>query len=127
MMIGRAPVVALPSGVVVVTTEWIGANAPDVILGLVVGVAPHSTSPFKEGLRSLFDGHGVDDSVRVRLMMRSRAEAIERMAANARDIGADAVLGMRFDHRQVTDGWAEVCAYGTAVRTVRTVGAVRHR
>jgi uncharacterized protein YbjQ (UPF0145 family) len=39
-------------------------------------------------------------------------------AANRR--GANAVVGMRFDNRDVTPPWREVCAYGTAVLVVST-------
>jgi uncharacterized protein YbjQ (UPF0145 family) len=37
------------------------------------------------------------------------------MRLAALDLGANAVIAMRFDHRQVTDTTNEVCAYGTAV------------
>ena len=41
------------------------------------------------------------------------------MAAEALRRGADAVIGMKFDNRPITDSWTEICAYGTAVRLVR--------
>jgi uncharacterized protein YbjQ (UPF0145 family) len=33
---------------------------------------------------------------------------------------SNAVVGMRFDHRELTNPWTEVCAYGTAVFVVAT-------
>jgi len=111
-------VAGMRSGIVVVTTEWIAGYDVESILGAVVGVAPHSVSPFKEGLRSLADGAGISDAERAELMRRCREEAIERMAYHARQLGANAVVAMRMDHRQVTETWNEICAYGTAVHAV---------
>ena len=37
------------------------------------------------------------------------------MVVAAERRGANAIIGMRFDHRGVTSAWNEVCAYGTAV------------
>jgi uncharacterized protein YbjQ (UPF0145 family) len=110
------------SGVVVTTTEGVAGYEVESLLGAVVGVAPHSISPYAEGLRSLADGHSVSETERVDVMRRSREEAIERMAYQARQLGANAVVAMRMDHRKVTETWNEICAYGTAVRVVR-VGA----
>jgi hypothetical protein len=45
-----------------------------------------------------------------------RQEAVEQMVEAARRRGANAVLGMRFDNREISSYWAEICAYGTAVR-----------
>jgi uncharacterized protein YbjQ (UPF0145 family) len=48
-------------------------------------------------------------------LTRWREEAVERMAQIAQKRGANAVVGMRFDHREITSSWVEICAYGTAV------------
>jgi len=111
-------VAGMRSGIVVVTTEWIAGYDVESILGAVVGVAPHSVSPYREGLKSLADGHGISDAERAELMRRCREEAIEGMAYHARQLGANAVVAMRMDHRQVTESWNEICAYGTAVHAV---------
>lgn len=44
----------------------------------------------------------------------SRTEAIARLSANAQAMGANAILGMRFDTSELNETWTEVCAYGTA-------------
>ena len=49
------------------------------------------------------------------LLARWRQDAVTDMAASARRKGANAVVGMRFDHRDISQGWVEICAYGTAV------------
>lgn len=105
-------------GVVVVTTDGIPGYRVATILGAVVGVASHSMSPFQEGLKSVDTGKSISAAERVELMRRSRQEAIDVLAWHAHQLGANAVVAMRFDHRQVTDTWTEICAYGTAVQVV---------
>jgi uncharacterized protein YbjQ (UPF0145 family) len=108
----------LRQGVVVVTTDWIAGYDIAATVGEVMGVAAHSNVAYLEGLKSLADGSSATLAQRISLMQRSREEAVERMAAQARQLGANAVIAMRFDHRQVTDKWNEICAYGTAVHAV---------
>jgi uncharacterized protein YbjQ (UPF0145 family) len=49
----------------------------------------------------------------------SRQEVMERMVTEARTKGADAVIAFRFDTSEMGTNWTEICAYGTAVKTVR--------
>ena len=49
------------------------------------------------------------------LMNRAREEAIERMKQEAEALGANAVLNVRFATSTITQGAAELLAYGTAV------------
>ena len=51
-----------------------------------------------------------------KLLAESREQAIDRMVAEARARGADAVVGMRFTSSEISSGAAEFVAYGTAVR-----------
>ncbi|HTF37540.1 MAG TPA: heavy metal-binding domain-containing protein, partial [Blastocatellia bacterium] len=44
-----------------------------------------------------------------------RAEAFEIMVQHASEIGANAVIGMRYDANEIMNGVTEVLAYGTAV------------
>jgi uncharacterized protein YbjQ (UPF0145 family) len=48
----------------------------------------------------------------------ARRTALERLIAHAQQLGGNAVLGVRFDSSDISDGMAEVIAYGTAA-TVR--------
>jgi len=50
------------------------------------------------------------------LMSDAREQAIERMIADADDLGADAVVGVRFMTASVMKGASEILAFGTAVR-----------
>jgi uncharacterized protein YbjQ (UPF0145 family) len=73
--------------------------------------------------RAAFPGAGVEPNslggelrTMTHLLEASRETAIERMVEHARTLGADAVVGVRFDSAALADGWAEICAYGTAVK-----------
>lgn len=84
-------------------------------LGLVQGStvrAKHVGRDLMAGLKNVFGGElkGYTE-----LLQESREEAIERMQQQAREIGANAVLNVRFSTSSVAQGAAEIFAYGTAV------------
>ena len=103
-------------GVLVVTMNDLPGYRLRAILGEVVGVTARPQNRFTEGIRSL---DGSLSQVGEQFLMAGRREAVERMAFNARTMGANAVVAMRFDHRVVSDSWVEICAYGTAVIAAR--------
>jgi uncharacterized protein YbjQ (UPF0145 family) len=96
----------------VVTTEGVPGYEVRAVLGEVVGVTARSFNPYVEGVKSL---NGRLNPQLVRLLAQIRQEAVAHMAEAAKRRGANAIIGMRFDHRGVTGAWNEVCAYGTAV------------
>lgn len=96
----------------VVTTEGIPGFEVRAVMGEVVGVTARSFNPFVEGVKSL---NGRLNPQLVRLLAQIRQEAVAHMVEAAKRRGANAIIGMRFDHRGVTSAWNEVCAYGTAV------------
>ena len=49
------------------------------------------------------------------LAERAREEVYELMVEHAQQMGANAILAMRYDANEITDGITEVLAYGTAV------------
>jgi uncharacterized protein YbjQ (UPF0145 family) len=49
------------------------------------------------------------------LCEKTRAEAFDMMVAHAAQLGANAVIGIRYDANEVMDGVTEVLCYGTAV------------
>jgi uncharacterized protein YbjQ (UPF0145 family) len=99
----------------VVTTESIPGYQVHAVIGEVVGVTARSFNPYIEGVKSL--GGKLNPQL-LRLLAQIRQEAIAHMAAAAERRGANAVVGMRFDNRDVTPPWREICAYGTAVLVV---------
>ena len=50
------------------------------------------------------------------LMDETRRIATDRMIQDAERLGADAVIGMRYSSAEITQGAAEILAYGTAVK-----------
>lgn len=51
-----------------------------------------------------------------RLQARAREQAIDRMVIDAEELGADAIVNVRFTTAMVMQGAAEILAYGTAVK-----------
>jgi uncharacterized protein YbjQ (UPF0145 family) len=99
----------------VVTTEGIPGYEVRAVIGEVVGVTARTFNPFIEGVKSL---NGRLNPQLLRLLAQIRQEAVAHMVDAAKRRGANAIIGMRFDHRGVTSAWNEVCAYGTAVLVV---------
>src|SRR4051812_41907486 len=87
-------------------------------LGVVRGLTVRSRSVIGQigaGLQSLFGGN---ISLYVELAEKARAEAFDIMEQHAEALGANAIIGMRYDANEITDGITEVLAYGTAVEVV---------
>ena len=83
--------------------------------GLVQGStirAKHFGRDFAAGLKNIVGGElkGYTE-----LLQESRAEATNRMVAQARDLGANAIVNVRFTTSSVAQGASEILAYGTAV------------
>lgn len=84
-------------------------------LGLVQGSsvrAKHMGKDIMAGLRNMVGG---EMKAYTELLNESREQAIERMQEQARQLGANAVLNIRFSTSSVAAGAAEIFAYGTAV------------
>ncbi len=83
--------------------------------GLVQGNtirAKHVGRDIAAGLKNLVGGELTGYT---ELLTESRRQALERMIAQAQQLGANAVLNVRFTTSAVTQGAAELYAYGTAV------------
>lgn len=100
---------------IVVTTESIAGKRVVRTLGLVRGNtirARHVGRDITAALRNLVGG---EVSEYTKLFGESREQALDRMVADARDLGANAVVNVRFSTSEVMSGAAELMAYGTAV------------
>ncbi len=85
-------------------------------LGLVRGVTVRSRSVLGNlagGIQSVFGGKL---SIYVDLAEQARQEAYQHMVDHAREMGANAVIAMRYDANEIMEGITEVLAYGTAVQ-----------
>jgi uncharacterized protein YbjQ (UPF0145 family) len=84
-------------------------------LGVVRGIVVRSRSIFGTigaGLQTLVGGN---ISLLTNLCEKTRAEAFDLMLKHAGDLGANAVIGARYDATEIMQGVTEVLAYGTAV------------
>lgn len=84
-------------------------------LGLVQGSTVRAKHVGKDLFASLKNIVGGELKAYTELLQESRDEAIARMVKQAESIGANAVLNIRFATSSITQGAAELFAYGTAV------------
>lgn len=83
--------------------------------GVVRGITVRSRSIFGTIGGSLQTLVGGNISLFTQLCEKARAEAFEIMIQHASEIGANAIIGARYDANEVMNGVTEVLAYGTAV------------
>ena len=85
-------------------------------LGVVRGIVVRATGIGRGivgGFKSIMGGN-IEEWAHV--CEHARMEAFNRMVQHAHEIGADAVISMRYDATEFTQGSTEVLAYGTAVK-----------
>ena len=86
-------------------------------LGVVRGIIVRSRSivgNIGASLQTLFGGN---ITIYTELCEKARDDAHRLMVEHAGQLGANAIIGVRYDATEVTDGVTEVLAYGTAVYT----------
>ena len=100
---------------ILATTDRIAGKKVVKTLGLVKGNtirARHIGRDIAAVLRGIIGGEITEYT---KLIAESREQSIDRMAEEAKDLGANAVIMMRFSTSQLLSGAAELLAYGTAV------------
>jgi uncharacterized protein YbjQ (UPF0145 family) len=100
---------------IVVTTENVPGHNVVRVLGQCFGVVVRSRGiggNITASLRSIVGGEITEYT---RLVEDTRRHAIDRLIANAHEMGANAVVMMRFDSGEIAQAMNEVVAYGTAV------------
>lgn len=88
-------------------------------LGIVRGIvvrSPNIAQGFLGGLKQIVGGN-IESYAAV--CESARKEAYDRLVQHAAEIGADAVIGMRYDATEFSENVSEVLAYGTAVKLRR--------
>ena len=99
----------------IVTTDTIAGYTITESLGSVIGNtirARHLGKDISAGLRSLVGGEITEYTG---MMAESREQALQRMLDRAKELNADAVVGIRFQTSMIMQGSAELLVYGTAV------------
>lgn len=100
----------------IVTTDKISEKKIVQTLGIVQGStvqSKHIGRDLGASLKTLVGGEirGYSD-----LMREARDEAMQRMVQEAEKVGANAIVGMRYQTSQIMQTASEVIAYGTAVK-----------
>lgn len=84
--------------------------------GLVQGSTIRAKNVGRDFVASLQNIVGGELGGYTELLQESRDEAIQRMRQQAAELGADAVINVRFSTSSVAQGAAEILCYGTAVK-----------
>jgi len=99
----------------VVTTEKVPGFEVEQVIGAAYGLVVRSRGiggNLTAALRSLKGGEIVEYT---EMLEDARRSAIDRLVKNAHDMGANAVVMMRFDSSEIGQTMSEIVAYGTAV------------
>ena len=100
---------------IVVTTDTVADYDITKTLGTVIGNtirARHLGKDISAGLRSLVGGEITEYTG---MMAESREQSLQRMLDRAKELNADAIIGVRFQTSMIMQGSAELLVYGTAV------------
>lgn len=103
------------TAIIVVTTNYVPGSRITKTLGPAFGIVVRSRGiggNIIAGLRGLAGG---EISEYTQMLTEAREHAIKRLMENAKAIGANAVVDMRFDSSEIGNIMTEVVAYGTAV------------
>ncbi|MDA7891443.1 YbjQ family protein [Akkermansiaceae bacterium] len=105
-----------PTLMITTTTEAIPGHSITAHLGVVCGNtvrAKHVGRDIMAVLKTLVGG---EVGGYTEMLQESRSQATDRMVAQAKAMGADAIVNVRFATSQVAQGMSEMLAYGTAVK-----------
>ena len=101
---------------IVTTQERVEHRTISQTLGVVSGQsirARHVGKDILASFRNLVGGEIIEYS---KLMAESREQAMDRMKVHATELGADAIVGVRFTTSMIQQGASEIFIYGTAVK-----------
>jgi len=99
----------------IVTTEFLPGREIKELIGLVKGSTVQSKHIGKDLLAGLKTIVGGEIKEYTDMLNEARQKAIERMVEEAKELGANAIIGMRLQSSSVMQGASELIAYGTAV------------
>ena len=98
------------------TTETVPGREITESLGPVTGNTVRAKNAFRDFTQGIRNITGGELKAYTDLLSEARSEALERMAGEAEERGADAVVNVRYETSQIAEGGSEILAYGTAVR-----------
>lgn len=100
---------------IVVTSEYIAGHRIKETKGQCFGVVVRSRGlggNIMAGLRSIVGGEIHEYT---QLLEEARRHAVDRLVENAKEMGANGIVMMRFDSAEIGQAMSEIVAYGTAV------------
>jgi uncharacterized protein YbjQ (UPF0145 family) len=100
---------------IVTTTNDVAGQKVTKYLGVVRGITVRSRSIVGNVGAALQSIVGGNITLYTSLCERARGEAFDLMVAHGQEMGANAIIAMRYDANEVASGITEVLAYGTAV------------
>jgi uncharacterized protein YbjQ (UPF0145 family) len=101
---------------IIVSTEFIPGREVSETLGIARGSTVRARNIGRDIFAGLKNIVGGEISEYTKLLADSREQAIERMISDAKRLGADAIVNVRFMTSAVMAGASEMLAYGTAVK-----------
>ena len=101
---------------ILTTTETVPNKEIDQILGVARGSTVRARNVGRDILAGLKNIVGGEIEEYTKLQADSREQAMKRMIQEAERLGADAIVNIRFSTSMITQGAAEILAYGTAVK-----------
>jgi len=102
--------------VIISTTDSIPGNEISEVLGLVKGNTIRARNVGRDILAVLKGFIGGEIEEYTKLMAEAREQALDRMKEMAEELGADAVVNVRFATSYIMSSAAEILVYGTAVK-----------
>ena len=100
----------------ITTSETVAGSEIAESLGMVRGAAIRTRHVFADLAEFMRNLAGAELHHYTKMMAETREQALDRMKADARRMGADAVISVRFATSAIAAGAAEMLAYGTAVK-----------
>jgi uncharacterized protein YbjQ (UPF0145 family) len=104
--------------VIVTTGNDVAGNEIVSYLAIVRGIVVRATSIGKGIVGTFKSLAGGNIREFIEVCEQARHDAYQQMIDHAREVGADAIIGMRYDATDFGNGCTEVLAYGTAVKLI---------
>lgn len=101
--------------ILITTSDTLDNRSVVRVLGLVRGNSVRARHVGRDIMAAWKNVVGGEISDYTKLLAESREQALDRMAEHALELGANAVIAMRFSTSMIMGGAAELLAYGTAV------------
>lgn len=104
-----------PTDIIIVTTPFVSGYHVTRVIGATFGLIVRSRG-LGQNIAAFFRAWaGGEIKLYTQLLEQVRHQAIERLAAHAKSLGANAVVSVGFDTAEMAGSMSEVLAYGTAV------------